>query len=72
MPQVTANHCLQPALALCANTVYFVKKTGRKMFETDGYGIIDSSSGTFFYRPGEKGKERQFDIRKIPLRRDDR
>lgn len=57
---------------LSGDTVYFVKKTGRKMFETDGYGIIDSSLGTFFYRPGEKGKERQFDIRKMPLRRDDR
>lgn len=57
---------------LSGDTVYFVRKTGRKTFETDGYGIIDSSSGTFFYRPNEKEKERQFDISEMHLRRDDR
>jgi hypothetical protein len=54
------------------DTVYFVNKLKGKTFETYGYGIIDSSSGTFFYRPNNTTEEKTFDMIKMPLRRDDK
>jgi hypothetical protein len=50
------------------DTVYFVKKL-KKTFETYGYGIIDTSSSSFFCRLNNTTEERVFPIRKMPLNR---
>jgi hypothetical protein len=54
------------------DTVYFLNKLKGKTFETYGYGIIDSVSGTFLYRPNETTEERTFDMIKMHLKRDDK
>ena len=57
---------------LSRDTVYFVNKKVKDVYETTGYGIIDSIAGTFSYRYGGISEWRIFDIRKIPTRREDR
>ena len=57
---------------LSGDTVYFVNKKAKAVYETTGYGIIDSIAGTFSYRYGSISEWRTFDIRKMPTRREDR
>jgi hypothetical protein len=51
------------------DTIYFVKKLKNKTFESYGYGLIDTSTASFFYRLNNTTVERVFYIRKMPLRR---
>lgn len=42
---------------ISSDTVYFVKKSGKKTFHTYAYGIIDSLAGEFSYYPDNNNTE---------------
>ncbi|MBL7724892.1 MAG: hypothetical protein JNK27_12125 [Chitinophagaceae bacterium] len=57
---------------LSGDSVYFVTKTKRNVFALQAYGLIDSSSHSFFYRPVDSLEWKTFDIGPMPTRRRDR
>jgi hypothetical protein len=53
---------------LSGDTVYFINKLkGKKIFETYGYGIIDTNAQQFNYMPNDSIKRRYFSIQKMTV-----
>lgn len=57
---------------LSGDSVYFISKTKRNVFALHAYGLIDSTSRTFFYRPVDSLDWKTFAIGPMPTRRRER
>lgn len=57
---------------LSGDSVYFVSKMKRDVFRLHAYGLIDSPSRTFFYRPIDSLEWKTFAIGPMPTRRRER
>jgi len=44
------------------DTVYFINKLRSKVFETYGYGVLDSAGKKFYYMPDNPDKRAEFEI----------
>lgn len=57
---------------LSGDSVYFVSKTKGNVFRLHAYGLIDSASRTFYYRPVDSLEWKTYDIGQMPTRRRER
>lgn len=54
---------------MSGDTVYFINKIHRKTFETFAYGIIDTASRQFYYRPPNEDNWETYGIEKISIQK---
>lgn len=50
-----------------SDTIYLVRKKGKKIYETYSYGVIDSAKRTFTYHSADTVDTRVFHFSKMPV-----